>query len=181
MNLECSFQLAITQPQRTSMVKVMPQAQRYRWLRAHALQSPTKNWESAYSEEQHRALQTTKVIRSCFTRIQRPYWPPPNHSMYVLREKTDALSGARHRAIVQCKRQAWLGGYRKRLLAHIDPRKISVKNYRSMTWILDFTLIRTDTTLDLSQKAEKVSVTRESLYIQTLGSVGLAIRNHGIL
>ena len=36
------------------------------------------------------------------------------------------------------------------------PRKIDVKRTRSMTSISVFTLIRTDTTLDLSQKAEKV-------------------------
>ena len=38
------------------------------------------------------------------------------------------------------------------------PRKIDVKRTRSMTSISVFTLIRTDTTLDLSQKAEKVKM-----------------------
>ena len=55
---------------------------------------------------------------------------------------------------LQCNAKEIRPETRKRNLP--APRKIDVKRSKSMTYISVFTLIRTDTTLDLSQKAEKV-------------------------
>ena len=47
-------------------------------------------------------------------------------------------------------------GERMQAFEHHQSANINVKNFLSMIGISVFTLIRTDTTLDLSQKAEKV-------------------------
>ena len=136
-----------------------------RWRRAHALHLPTKNCMPANAETQHRVLQRLSVL-ACSTRGQWPSWSPPNPHQVSIKNRCPGGRSSHRDSAIRRKRCTGTIASDCRASTAI---KISVKNYWTLSRILDFTLIRTDTTLDLSQKAEKVSVTRESITRESIG------------